>query len=148
MRILADTNILARIAQAGHRQHAAALRAVERLLARNDDPCIVPQVVYEFWVVATRPATASGLALTVPQAKAELAGARRTFTLLRDERAIFQHWERLISDHDVKGKLAHDARLVAAMLRHGLTHILTFNTADFQRFSGITVVAPESVVSP
>jgi len=31
------------------------------------------------------------------------------------------------------------------MLAHGLTHILTFNTADFARFDGITAVHPAAV---
>ena len=43
------------------------------------------------------------------------------------------------------GKQAHDARLVAAMIAHRLTHLLTFNTDDFKRFSEITVVAPRSI---
>ena len=28
---------------------------------------------------------------------------------------------------------------------HGITHLLTFNTADFKRYDGITVVNPSSV---
>ncbi len=45
------------------------------------------------------------------------------------------------------GVNVHDARLVAAMLVHGLTHILTFNTPDFRRFSQITVVHPSEITS-
>jgi hypothetical protein len=33
-------------------------------------------------------------------------------------------------------------RLVAAMLVHGITHILTFNTKDFARYSEIIAVNP------
>jgi len=55
----------------------------------------------------------------------------------------------LVIAHAVMGVNVHDARLVAAMLVHGLTHILTFNTADFRRFSQITVVHPsESAPEP
>ena len=36
-----------------------------------------------------------------------------------------------------------DANLVATMLAHGITRLLTFNVADFQRFGSlIEVVAP------
>ena len=38
MRILTDTNVLTRIAQAAHHQHASASTAVERLLARDERP--------------------------------------------------------------------------------------------------------------
>jgi len=39
----------------------------------------------------------------------------------------------------------HDARLAAAMLVHGIGHILTLNVADFSRYSGLTAVHPSSV---
>jgi predicted nucleic acid-binding protein len=41
------------------------------------------------------------------------------------------------------GKQVHDANLVATMLAHGETRLLTVNAADFQRFAAvIEVVAP------
>jgi hypothetical protein len=68
------------------------------------------------------------------------------FTLFRDERGILTEWERLVKQHDVKGKTTHDARLVAAMQRHDLTHLLTCNADHFTRFSGISLLTPESVL--
>jgi predicted nucleic acid-binding protein len=50
-----------------------------------------------------------------------------------------------VLQYQVSGKQAHDARIVAAMNVHKLTHLLTFNTADFKRYDGITVVNPSSV---
>jgi predicted nucleic acid-binding protein len=47
----------------------------------------------------------------------------------------------------VKGKTAHDARLVAAMRRHGVNRLLTFNASHFARFAGITVLTPEGVLA-
>jgi predicted nucleic acid-binding protein len=44
------------------------------------------------------------------------------------------------------GKQVHDTRLVAAMLTHNITHLLTFNVDDFKRFADIVVVDPRSVV--
>lgn len=42
-----------------------------------------------------------------------------------------------------RGKQVHDANLVATMLVHGVTRLLTFNAADFRRFGTlIEVVAP------
>ena len=43
--------------------------------------------------------------------------------------------------YEIVGKRAHDARLVAAMVRHGITHLLTFREQDFARFSEIAVIA-------
>jgi len=45
------------------------------------------------------------------------------------------------------GKPSHDARLVAAMLAHGVTHILTFNDTDFRRYAGITPVVPAAIAA-
>ncbi len=146
MRFLLDTNVLARLAQPDHRQHAVAAAAVEALRVRKEHLCVVPQILYELWVVCTRPANLNGLGLSVAQARSEIASVKIFCTFLRDERAIFQQWERLVAEGHVKGKNAHDARLVAAMVRHGLTHILTFNADDFHRYSEIEVVTPEAIV--
>jgi predicted nucleic acid-binding protein len=41
------------------------------------------------------------------------------------------------------GRQVHDANIVATMLAHGETRLLTFNDADFRRFSSvIEVVVP------
>jgi predicted nucleic acid-binding protein len=43
----------------------------------------------------------------------------------------------------VGGRQVHDANIVATMLAHGETRLLTFNEADFRRFSSvIEIVAP------
>ena len=51
----------------------------------------------------------------------------------------------LVVNHQVVGKQAHDTRLVAAMLAHGLTDLLTFDVRDFKRFTEITVVNPQDI---
>jgi predicted nucleic acid-binding protein len=148
MNVLLDTNIVGRMAEAGHPQHQTAVDAVTALVGRGDVPCIVPQVLYEFWVVATRPVTANGLGLTPAQADIELSRLEGLYPLLPDGPGIYPEWRRLVATHQVSGKTAHDARLVAAMTVHGLTHLLTFNTADFVRFPGITALDPFGLASP
>jgi len=46
-----------------------------------------------------------------------------------------------VVDFEVSGVKVHDARIVAAMLVHKISHILTFNTKDFSRYSGICITA-------
>ena len=67
--------------------------------------------------------------------------------MLPDSPAVYRVWRRLVVDYDVSGVQVHDARLVAAMIVHDLTHILTFNTADFNRYApeGIIAVDPATV---
>jgi len=65
---------------------------------------------------------------------------------VKDARLIFEPvWEALVTQHQVTGKPAHDARLAAAMQAHGLTAILTFDKSGFSRYPGLEVVHPENV---
>lgn len=145
MTYLVDTNVLLRAAQPSHPAHAAATGAVRNLLARGERLCVLPQNLIEFWAVATRPAESNGLGLEVGEAAAELDKLKAIFELLPDTPAIYPEWETLVRAHQVKGKEAHDARIAAAMLAHGVAHILTFNGGDFKRFAGVTAVDPAGV---
>ena len=73
MNVLLDTNILTRTALPGTAACALVDDATNALLRRGDVPCLVPQVLYELWVVATRPTSANGLGFTPNQAAAEVA---------------------------------------------------------------------------
>jgi predicted nucleic acid-binding protein len=77
-----------------------------------------------------------------------LARLKALFPLFPETPAVYPEWERLVTTHQVAGKNAHDARLVAAMTVHGITHILTFNTGDFARYPGIIVLDPNTVAPP
>jgi len=145
MRILVDTNVLLRISDPNHAHHALAKGAVDVLDSDGHELRTVPQNIYEYWVVATRPVAVNGLGFTPDEVQPFLTGIKRLFPLLRDERSILDRWETLVSTLHVLGKNAHDARLVAAMQRHAVTHLLTFNDADFARYPGITVLTPQAV---
>ena len=148
MRILTDTNILLRLAEETHPHHSQADAALYALRSRGDEPCVVPQVIYEFWSACTRPvASKNGLGLTVTDTASKVRRLQQLFPVYRDERAIFDRWEELVTRYEVKGKNAHDARIVAAMLHHRLTHLLTFNDSDFKRFTEITVLIPDAVAA-
>ena len=86
---------------------------------------------------------ANGLGLTTIETESKLESLFPTVRILRDERKIYERWRELVADHEVKGKQVHDARIVAAMLRHEISHLLTFNAPDFARYSEITVVEPQ-----
>jgi len=130
MKILVDTNLLTRASQPDHPQHQDAMTAVTALTTRGHTLCLVPQNLYEFWVVCTRPTDENGLGMAVEDALARLSDLRQTFDLLDETPAFLPTWESLVVQHGVKGKSGHDARLVAAMKVHGLTTLLTFNKRD------------------
>jgi predicted nucleic acid-binding protein len=147
MMYVVDANILLRIIQTTHPMHPQASLAVDRLLSQGENLCILPQAIYECWVVCTRPLAQNGLELTVSVTHAELTKMQGVFALLPDTPAIFPVWGQLVLQYSVKGKPAHDARIVAAMKAHGVTHLLTFNTSDFARYQGITAITPDAIVS-
>ena len=148
MRIVTDSNILLRLVQGSHPHHKQADAALYALRSRGDEPCVVAQVIYEFWSACTRPVgSTNGLGLTIMDTASKVTRLQELFPVYRDERAIFDRWEELVTRHEVKGKNAHDARIVAAMLHHRLTHLLTFNVSDFKRFSEITVLTPSEVAA-
>lgn len=145
MSFLVDTNVLLRSAQPSHTMHADAVRAVGALLARGEMLSVIPQNIIEYWAVATRPSEANGLGLSVADTVNDLTRLKGVFQVLPDTPAIFTEWEALVSRHAVKGKEAHDARIVAAMLAHKVPNLLTFNTDDFKRYTEITSVDPRHV---
>jgi len=70
------------------------------------------------------------------------------FPLLPETANVYLEWRRLVIAHQIVGKNAHDLRIVAAMIVHGLSQILTFNTGHFTRFPAVTALDPAAVVSP
>jgi predicted nucleic acid-binding protein len=147
MAYLGDTNLLLRSAEQGHPMQAVAQDALVALRASGESVCLVPQNLVEFWAVTTRPIERNGLGMTAVEAEAELVRLEGFFPVLPDTAAIHAEWRRLVTTHQITGLRVHDTRLVAAMIAHGLTHILTFNPDDFRRYAEITVVTPEEVLS-
>ena len=100
----------------------------------------------EFWNVSTRPADRNGFGQTPLETDDILRRVERFFPLLPDSPEVYPKWRQLVV-HEVSGVKVHDARLVAAMISYEVTHILTFNTADFTRYTseGIVAVDPATV---
>jgi predicted nucleic acid-binding protein len=146
MSTLVDTNILARSVYKADPLHGLAVDAVDVLRQKGEKLCLVPQNYYEFWVVCTRPVQQNGLGMTPAQVQTEITQLERLFVLLEEGPDIFQEWKRIVTQYQVIGKNAHDARLVAAMNVHKVGSILTLNTQDFQRYAGIVVLSPQQLV--
>ena len=145
MSFAVDTNVLLRNIADGDVAQPIAKNGLFVLRDRGDILSIFPQNLIEFWAVATRPVSNNGLGLSVAQAQVEIVSLKTLFALLPDTPEIFSEWEKIVLQYRVSGKQVHDARLVAAMRVHNVTHLLTFNTADFKRFSFITAVSPQAI---
>ena len=141
-----DANLLLRLANKSDPARSMVGNAVISLLSSGVLMRTIPQTLFEFWVAATRPLEKNGLALSIADAESELLSFLKSFPLLPDDPTLVTHWRHLVVRHGVSGKQAHDARYVAAMQAHGVTHLLTMD-ADFRRYlaEGITIVDPAQV---
>jgi hypothetical protein len=117
-------------------------------MARGDELCCAPQNIVEIWNVCTRPASArGGFGLTLTETGRRVRLLERIFTILEETSAVYPEWHRLVVDDSVAGVQVHDARIVSMINVHGITHILTLNSADFSRYAGITSVTPDEITS-
>lgn len=115
MAFLIDTSILICRADPSSAQHPAAVAALGGLLSQGETLCLMPQNLTDLWSVFTRaaPPTSNGLGLTVADAEAERVRLMALFTLLPEVPSIQAIWVDLVNRFAVRGRLAHDARLVA-----------------------------------
>jgi predicted nucleic acid-binding protein len=142
---LLDTNILLRLSKRDSPEFATIRNALRSLLQGTARLCYTPQNLIEFWNVATRPIDRNGHGLSTGEADEAAHRIERAFILLPDNKDIHYEWRRLVVAYGVSGAKVHDARLVAAMTTHSVTHILTLNGRDFSRYAGITVVHPSGI---
>ncbi len=142
MSVFVDTNIFLRSAQPSHPLHGVAVSAVASLIALGTPLTVTPQIMAEFWNVATRPVERNGLGFSHTQAQEELFRLEAFVVLLGETAEVYAEWKQLVVAHGVTGVKVHDARLVAAMKAHSIGRILTFNGEDFERYPDIEVVIP------
>ena len=146
MTYLIDTNVLLRWSDADSPSHRVCRDAIVRLADAGAELRICAQVAVEYWVSATRPVEVNGFGLSFSQADSNLADMAVAFVCLSEPADIFDVWRGLICRYGILGKQAHDARIAALMLAHGVTHILTLNPADFARYSHITAITPQEIL--
>ena len=147
MSYLVDTNLLLRFFDLADPQNAEIVRALDTVTKASEETFVCAQVLIEYWVVATRPREVNGLGLDVADADQNLNEIEALFLCLPEPPDIAKRWRKVVTQHSEIGKQAHDARLVALMLSHGISHILTLNPSDFARYPEITPLTPAEVLS-
>ncbi len=148
MAYLVDTNVLIRVVLRSDPLHPVARNAVRVLRHRGENMHFLLQNMAEFWNTLTRPTTSrGGYGVSVSEADRRLRLLERLFARLDEPPGTYDQWRKLAVKFGVSGLAVHDARLVAACLAAGVTHILTFDGKDFQRYTsaGIVAVDPATV---
>jgi predicted nucleic acid-binding protein len=143
--ILLDTNVVLRLADRSAPDHGLVRKAMSKLDAGGTALVLAPQILVEFWVVATRPVDVNGFGWSPAIVSDAIARVRARFRLLPEGPELFERWLELVTRGDLRGKRAHDARLAAIALVHGVRSILTLNVADFAGIEGVLPVHPADV---
>jgi predicted nucleic acid-binding protein len=82
------------------------------------------------------------MGLTVDATHRLLEITENGFLRLEDTDLVYRRWRELVIGYSISGRQVHDAHLVASMLVHDVTHILTFNGRDFVQYAEIEVTDP------
>ena len=139
--ILLDTNIILRAKQEDSVHYKEVTEKLIGLISSGEELVVCPQVIYEFYVVATRPVEKNGLGLSSSIAMKEINNILETYSMSEENRQVFFYWQQLINDYQVIGKNAHDTRIVAYMMSNNILKLYTINKKDFKRFEpGIELI--------
>ena len=140
-KVFLDTNVLVYANVAEAPLHTVALRAIQIREQAGMELWISRQVLREYLATLSRPQT-----FTPPIPAATLVTQVRSFVsrfhVAEDNSQVTQQLLVLTEQVALGGKQVHDANIVATMLAHGIPSLLTHNTDDFARFSGVITVLP------
>ena len=133
-----DTNVLVYATAEGAPFQTKA-RAALVGLPPDGKLTISRQVLRECLAVMTRPQN-WGKPLRLTEAMTDAITFAQRFDVLEDGPAVWHQFAELSRHYSFAGRQVHDANIVATMLAHAEHRLLTFNTADFQRFGALIEV--------
>lgn len=128
-----DTNVLVYATQISSPHRDAARTALQDHSKGGARLCLSRQILREYLAVVTRPQLFAN-PMTMLEALADIERFAATFDILEDGPEVGALLDELCRSVAVAGRQVHDANIVATMLAHGETRLLTANRGDFQRF--------------
>jgi uncharacterized protein len=140
-----DTNVLVYAHRREASEHIVAVEVV-RELAEGERPWAVPwPCLYEFWSVVTNPKIWKESASRPDQAWAQIEAwvGSPSLRLLAETNDFANLLGRFLTRPRVRGAVAHDARVAALCVAHGVEALLT-RDRDFSHFAELTTRNPLS----
>lgn len=135
--VLLDTNVLLDATTPARNLHDAARSILDDWPNRGLRLCVSGQVLREYLVVATREAEHNGLGLSVTDGLDNVEAFVGRCRFLAEGPDVAERLREVLREVSCSGKRIHDANLVATALTHGVPHLVTANTADFQPFGDL-----------
>jgi predicted nucleic acid-binding protein len=99
------------------------------------------QILREYLAVLSRD-QALASAIPISTLITEVQAFERQFSILEDGPDVTKQLLMLLSQIPAAGRQIHDANIVATMLTHGVSKLLTHNTSDLNRFTPFIDVVP------
>jgi predicted nucleic acid-binding protein len=139
--VFVDTNVLvfANVAEAP--LHEKALSRIRQLRSDGSDLWISLQVLREFLAVRSRKDLFRE-PCPVPILAERVRYFQSRFHVAADSPPVMEKLLDILVRVPVGGKQIHDANIVATMLVHDVTHLLTDNVEDFRRFNSLITPIP------
>lgn len=137
--IAVDTNVLVHAHRKDASLHEPALDFVRTLAESRAPWAICFHSLIEFYAVVTRSglwSVASSPEQAVKQVQAWRASP--TLQILSDGPAVLDEFEDLVLGAAIQGGKAHEARMAATCIVHGVSELCSFDR-DFSRFPGLRV---------
>lgn len=128
-----DSNVLVNSLMIEAPDHDVARAMLDRAFRSGEPLRISRQVVREYLSTVTRPQTWTA-PVPLEDALDDASRLVHRFEVLEDGPAVTESLIALCREVAVGGKQIHDANIVATMLAHGESRLLTFNASDFRRY--------------
>jgi predicted nucleic acid-binding protein len=139
--VFVDTNILVYAKLALSPFHSTAINRLKNLESQQIDFWISRQIFREYVSVMSRPGIVAG-SIPMPSLTADVRGFAGRFRIAEDNPLVSDSWLSLLEQIPAAGKQVHDANIVATMLTYNIDFLLTHNTSDFTRYSGLITLLP------
>lgn len=139
--VFVDTNVLVYAASPSAPEHQPARQALDDLAKSGVATWVSRQVLREYLAVMSRPQTFRSPP-PIQSLIADVIQFQQRFLVVEDDATVTSNLLALLSSIRCAGKQVHDANIVATMQAHGLRRLLTHNTVDFARFSGLIAIEP------
>jgi toxin-antitoxin system PIN domain toxin len=144
--ILLDTNVLVYAVNADAPQHPESRAVVRAAIAGVLEAAVVPQVLLEFFSVATHPRRTQH-PLGPEAAWQDVATFRAALPVLDPRPGALSMLEELVVSRRPLGGAIYDLYLAAQMRSHGIGSVCTYNGSDFAGVPGISTVTPAEVLA-
>ena len=128
-----DTNVLVYARFEAAPFHQIARSCLDRAVNGHEQACLSWQVMREYLAVVTR-AQGWTTPLSMGDAIRDVALFSSLFHILQGSPDVMAKLELLAGNVRFAGRQVHDANIVATMMAHNETRLLTFNSKDFFRY--------------